>query len=218
MRLADPAHFRRIDETNIGDHSHLLAADECYFMFEYTSHKNYSYSATNNLISNLKKKPGAASTTELRYKVGAIRACAAHISGAVNLENIRTWTIVPVPPSRHKSDAAYDDRMLRICKSIASPHALDIRELVVQSQSTVAAHEVTTGLRPTVSDLLKIYSIDESLTQPAPTGILIVDDVLTAGTHYRAMHTLLLQRFPDIPINAIFIARRVFPPDELTTV
>jgi predicted amidophosphoribosyltransferase len=165
----------------------------------------------------LKKKLGA-SISELRYKAGAIRECAAHISGAVNLENLRTWTIVPVPPSKHKSENAYDDRMVRICKSIASPQALDIRELVVQSQSTVAAHEVTTGSRPTVSDLLKIYSIDESVTQPAPTGILIVDDVLTAGTHYRAMHTVLFQRFPGIPINAIFIARRVFPPDELATV
>ena len=46
-------------------------------------------------------------------------------------------------------------------------------------------------------------------------GIMIVDDVLTAGTHYRAMQTVLSQRFPGVPINAIFMARRVFPPEEL---
>jgi predicted amidophosphoribosyltransferase len=101
----------------------------------------------------------------------------------VNLENLRAWTIVPVPPSKQKSDHAYDDRMLRICKSIASPHPLDIRELVVQTQSTAAAHEITVGARPTVRELVDMYAIDELLASPLPTGILIVDDVLTAGTH-----------------------------------
>lgn len=212
--MAEPVHFRRIDETNIADHFQLEAADQCYFMFEYTSHKNYSYSATNSLISNLKKKIGSSSITELRYKAGAIKECATHISGSMNFDNLRTWTIVPVPPSKQKSDPAYDDRILRICKSLASPHPLDIRELVTQSQSIVAAHEVTAGSRPTVNDFVNIYVIDEAITQPTPTGILIVDDVLTAGTHYRAMHTVLAKRFPGVPINAIFVARRVFPPDE----
>jgi hypothetical protein len=169
-------------------------------MFEYTSGKKYDYSATNNLISNLKKKPGSSSSAELRYKADAIQQCAAWISTAVNLEALPNWTIVPVPPSKHSTDPAYDDRMLRICNLIRAKSPLDIRELVVQSASTVAAHEVGTGQRLTVSGLTELYSI-------------IVDDVLTAGTHYRAMHTVLSQRFSGVPINGIFIARRVFPPD-----
>jgi hypothetical protein len=215
VRLADYARFRRIDETNIGDHSHLVPADECYFMFEYTSHKDYSYSTTNNLISNLKKKPGGSSIAELRYKADAIQQCGGHFSGAINHDNLRNWTIVPVPPSKHKADPAYDDRMVRICKLIASSHSLDIRELITQSQSTEAAHEAASGARLTVSDLVKLYVVDEGLAQPTPRAILIVDDVLTAGTHYRAMHTVLSTRFPGVQINGMFIARRIFPPDEL---
>jgi hypothetical protein len=34
--------------------------------------------------------------------------------------------------------------------------------------------------------------------------------VLTAGTRYRAMHTVLSARFPHIPIQRIFLARRIF--------
>ena len=42
----------------------------------------------------------------------------------------------------------------------------------------------------------------------------IFDDVLTAGTHYRAMAITLGNRFPGIPIFGFFVARRVFPtPD-----
>ena len=214
-RLADRPRFRRIDETNIGDHHHLTPADECYFLFEYTAHKRYDYSVTNNLISNLKKRPGSSSIAELRYKAGAIRQSAAYIAAAVNRDRLPDWTIVPIPPSRQRADPAYDDRLLRVCKQLDAPRALDIRELVIQSQSTVAAHEAVAGQRPSVDDLLAIYQIDESIVQPVPKGLLLVDDVLTAGTHYRAMHTILSHRFPSVPIHAMFIARRVFPPDDL---
>jgi hypothetical protein len=36
--------------------------------------------------------------------------------------------------------------------------------------------------------------------------------VLTAGTHFVAMRTMLRDRFPQAPIFGFFIARRVFPP------
>ena len=48
---------------------------------------------------------------------------------------------------------------------------------------------------------------------PAPAAIAIVDDVLTAATHYRAMHTALSERLPSVPVVGFFIARRVFPND-----
>jgi hypothetical protein len=80
--------------------------------------------------------------------------------------------------------------------------------------STAAAHEAGSGERPSVEDLLAIYEIDETLAQPAPTAIGIFDDVLTAGTHYRAMEITLRNCFPGVPIFGIFIARRVFPTSD----
>ena len=55
-------------------------------------------------------------------------------------------------------------------------------------------------------------------TRPFPREIGIVDDVLTAGTHYRAMHDTLRERFPQVPIIGIFIARRVFPEPDLEAI
>jgi len=94
--------------------------------------------------------------------------------------------------------------------------APDVRALVRQAASTTASHEVGQGDRVTVEDLLDLYSIDETIAAPAPQAIGIVDDVLTAGTHYRAMHTVLAARFPNVPIIGLFVARRVFPDDPLT--
>jgi len=72
------------------------------------------------------------------------------------------------------------------------------------------------GERVSVEDLLQLYQINEPQALPPPTTIGVLDDVLTAGTHFRAMKTKLGERFPDVPITGIFIARRVFPPSDLT--
>jgi hypothetical protein len=72
-----------------------------------------------------------------------------------------------------------------------------------------AAHE--SKQRPSVDDLLRAWEIDERLAEPYPPWIGIFDDVLTAGTHFVAMRTMLRDR-PQAPIFGFFIARRVFPP------
>ena len=63
----------------------------------------------------------------------------------------------------------------------------------------------------TVEVLLGIFQIDETLTVPASQRITLVDDILTAGTQCWAMHTLLSERFPGMPIVGMFTASGVFP-------
>lgn len=57
--MANGLRLRKIDEHSRPDHFRLSGDDECFFVYEYTSRQNYSFSATNSLISNLKKKPGS---------------------------------------------------------------------------------------------------------------------------------------------------------------
>ncbi len=115
-----------------------------------------------------------------------------------------------MPPSKARDHEEYDDRMVQVVNRIQKPFPVDVRELVVQTETIRAAHESPDN-RPTVTELVNIYVVDESLADPTPQAIAVVDDVLTAGTHYRAMHQVLSGRFPDIPIVGLFIARRVFP-------
>jgi hypothetical protein len=164
-RLASGTRFRRIDDQNRGDHFNLTAADECYFLREYTSGKNYKFGETNNLISNLKKKPSQSGTRGYRYKTSAIEQCAREISaGGLSLEWLRIGTLVPVPPSKARGHPDYDDRIAQICRAIRTdpPISIDVRELVVQTKSLDAAHEIT-GSHPTVDDLLKVYLLTRHL-------------------------------------------------------
>jgi hypothetical protein len=215
-RLADAPRFQRIDETNRGDHWHVAADDECYFVFEYTSGQGYQFSATNQLISNLKKKPSQAQRPGYHYKRGAIWDCSRWLAGAINAAWLNGATLVPVPPSKAVGHADYDDRMVQICRGIPAAFAIDVRELVTQRESIDAAHESGAN-RPTVADLIALYQTDETLTAPTPQHIAVVDDVLTAGAHWRAMHHVLSERFPGVPIIGMFIARRVIPPQTSAT-
>jgi len=202
------ARFQQIDALLRPIHSYIQPDDECYFLYERTSGRDYTYSNANNLISNLKKKPSTRATGQWRHKVHAMGQCSKALSEAINAEWLETGTLVPVPPSKIVGEAEYDNRMQKICENIPVDFDIDVRNLVVQTESYNASHE--SDDRITVDELLDIYEIDEDITEPAPTAIAIVDDVLTAGVHYRAMNTILSLRFPDIPIIGIFIARRVF--------
>lgn len=206
--------FRLIDGSNIGDHACLAAGDQCFYIFEYTSGKNYKFSTTNNLISNLKKKPSKklANPQEYRYKEQAISECSACLGKAIDHEWLKTATLVPVPPSKAKNHPEYDDRMVRICEGVKAPFPVDVRELVVQRESTPAQHE-SPDEKISVDELVAKYEIDGRRTEPAPSQIAIVDDVLTAGKHFKAMSLVLQRQFPGAPIFGFFIARRVFPDE-----
>lgn len=57
-----------IDELLRRVHSHLSAEDECYSMMVYTSHRGYTYSVENSLISNFKKGLDLKGTAQWTYK------------------------------------------------------------------------------------------------------------------------------------------------------
>lgn len=198
----------QIDGSNRDDHARLTPADLCYFLYEYTSGQTWAFSGTNSLISNFKKKPSLLDANQSYYKNRAINEAAAALQTTLNPNALPNVTLVPVPGSKAPDHPDYDPRMDRVCKLIGQ--AIDVRKLVVQTVSTEAAHEAGNGERITVQELLDVYLIDEALAQPTPTTIWIMDDVLTAGTHFKAMQTILAQRFPGIPIFGIFIARRIF--------
>lgn len=211
--LAEAIRLRAIDESNICDHARLTSSDKCLFLYEYTSGTNYTASNTNSLITNLKKKPSERlSKGGYHYKGRAIEQCISDLRQALNPKWLEKATLVPTPSSRIIGDPDYDDRMEQICKGLFD--GADVRNLVRQTASTPRSHEAAPGERLTVEQLLKVYEIDEALTSPTPKQIGIFDDVLTAGTHFRAMSAKLAARFPDVRITGIFIARRIWADKE----
>src|SRR3546814_11562046 len=85
--------------------------DDCYYLFEYVSHKGPGFSRTNALIADLKIKPGdAAKDGEIR-KGQAIDRCAAVLRSALEPSWVRGTTFVPIPSSKKPDPPDHADRM-----------------------------------------------------------------------------------------------------------
>lgn len=194
----------KVDALTLPDHYYLDAQDICYYAGEYTAGEGHAYSETNQLIHNFKKSVDKRGTAQWKYKERAILQAAAIFRAAIK-EDAQV-TLVPIPPSKARSDPLYDDRMLQLLQAVCNGRYTDIRELVVQRQSLAAAHLSDT--RPTPDDLVANYRLDESLAEPVPQTIFVVDDVLTTGCHFKAVKHVLERRFPQARIVGLFIARR----------
>ena len=148
---------------------------------------------------------------EYRHKERAVIKAANELRAALNQQALAAATLVPIPPSASRHDPLYDDRITQIIRRVAfGINNPDIRELIVTRQSVAPAHQQLNA-RPSIDEILANYEIDEELVEPVPNSIVLFDDVLTAGAHFKACQRLLSERFSGVPITGVFIARRIFP-------
>ena len=202
-----PRRFTKIDDLTRPDHWYLAKDDACYFIGEYTARQPYSFSVTNQLISNFKKTMDRRGRPEWRYKGQAILQAADAFKTALKPDALDRLTFVPIPPSKAKDDPLYDDRLTQMLHAVRPNLSLDIREIIVQKTSTDAVH--ASDERPTPQQIEELYRIETTLTTPGPCFIAIVDDILTTGAHFQAAKSILSTRFPEVSVVGLFIARRV---------
>jgi hypothetical protein len=204
-----PTKLSQIDETTVGQHFLLNSTDVCYHIWEYTRRGGFSASPTNQLISNLKKKPSKIliNPREAPWKESAIGYCAQALQRMMN----RPWidgyaTLVPVPCSKIAGHPDHDDRLLRVLQKAFVGSTVDIRPLLTQSCSTTADHE--TSERQRFEELLAVTRIDESrVGAGVRQQVMVFDDVLNSGKHFKVAQQLLLQKFPAASIVGVFLAR-----------
>lgn len=201
-----------VDDLLRSDHLYLTEDDRCFFFREYTAYKGYDYSETNSLIKNFKKELDKEGTSQWKYKGKAINKIAEEFRESLKAEWFEKYTLVPIPPSKSKKDPLYDDRMVQVLKIFGQGLNLDIRELILQRESTPPFHQITP--RPPWEYLVDNYYIDENIANPEPKKVILFDDLLTEGAHFKAAQNVLEKRYPGITTRGIFIARRVYADAE----
>jgi predicted amidophosphoribosyltransferase len=197
--------LQAIDDTNRRDHHYLREEDECYFLYEYTAGKGWQGGETNQLIHNLKKKRADRGH---HHKAPAIARCAGALSSTINGEWLGRAALIPIPPSKIRTDINYDDRISQICRGIKNPGQPDVRELIEQIKSTDAFHE---GHRLRPEELRANYTFAEQHLENFPVTVGVVDDLLTTGSHFRAVKDMIKERAPDCRVVGFFVARRAIP-------
>jgi len=201
--------LQQIDDSNRSAHYYLTPADECFFVHEFTARKGYNFSPGNQFIFNFKKSPAKRLEPQYQHKLSAIRWAADFFRRLFDTQPTvyANATLVPIPPSKARNHPDYDDRMWQVVIGIAQGRGADARELIIQTGGYEAAHEAGANrIKPLALQALYRLHADP----PKPT-IILFDDVLSAGCHFRAAKSAILAAYPDRRVVGFFLARRVLP-------
>lgn len=203
--------LNRIDCLNIENHKDLDKTDECFYWCEYTAQKKYNFSEANQLIVNLKKCVSHKSEIQYSYKTKAIKTCASYFQKI----NWSSYSIIPIPPSKKRTDPLYDDRLIKILDSanelLEPKYRFDIKDIIIQNESYEPSHKLSK--RPTFEELKQRYQIENVNLNQFREKIFIFDDVLTMGSHFKAIKSLLHEKYPSKKICGLFIARSINATD-----
>lgn len=201
-----------LEKENLSDCYYLKEDDICVYLGDYTPRGGYDYSDVNQLIANLKKSIDRREMDDYKYKLSAIDRCASMIK--CFLDHILKQTtasiiIIPIPPSKSKDHELYDNRMINIAtKASQDQDRVKVIEFVEQITSTEAMHLSANRLSP-----LQLQSNYDVLSEIPDTDnvevVLIFDDVLTTGSHFKAVKNMLLNQYPNLSgkIYGLFIAK-----------
>jgi hypothetical protein len=205
-----PATLRWLDAPNRADHLFLAESDQCAYLCEYAAGLGYRGGPCNQLLRNFKCEPTIArgSLRRAHYKRQAMMTLARWLRLAVPREQAEQWTWVPVPPSRQCGDPDFDDR-LSITLSLAfRDYDLDLRRLLRQQGSTASDH----AGRPRLPEqlLYRLLQVDFAALRERPVRqrIVVFDDVLTSGKHFKCCERRLQQCLPQTPVLGLFLMRR----------
>ena len=166
----------------LGEHCYLDSSDECYFANSYECSCQHG---SRSLILSLKQGDPFA-----------IYDAAQQLTSVIPAEWIRTCTFVPMPRSCGTWNALKD-----ICRKLK---VSDVRDLLEQKRDTPSSHS---GWRPTPRERADLLRVNETQANPHPKTVVVVDDVLTTGSHFRAAKMVLQQRWPQMRVVGLFLTR-----------
>lgn len=199
----------KVDVNLIPNHNELEENDVCYYLIDYTPNLGFQGSQNNDDIINFKKCPTLKDQDQYKYKIRSISKFASYITEAFKnhpgVMNSHSW--IPIPPSKAIGDPKYDDRMVKLLNEVPILEKHNIIELIYTIHSHNSSH--TSNQRHSKSQLKKFFSIDQSLLDNCKKDIVLIDDVLTNGTHFKACCELIINFIPDARIKGLFLARRI---------
>lgn len=182
---------------------HLRPDDECFFAREYLSWRDYKASEANSLIKNFKIKPTVANyPVRLKWKRAAVQQFAQELADFLP----RDVRVCHIPTSKLPDDPEYDPRFDMLLRALhAQRQDLRIEQPFTIANSHQAAHEG--GDRAEFAGQLRWRGLHYRARD-----IVVLDDVITGGTHFKACQNLLLEHGVEMVVG-VFWAVAVTKPE-----
>jgi predicted amidophosphoribosyltransferase len=176
--------LQRLDRLDLllGEHCYLDCSDECYFLCMYDcSHQR----SLKSLVISLKQG-----------EKSAIDMAADELLNALPWDWVNRFTFVPMPSS---SGTWNPIRLL-----LSRLPRLDKRELLLQRQVTRRSCD---GWRIPPLQRSNLLFLNESQAIPKPVTVVILDDVVTTGAHFRAAKLVVRKKWPCMRVIGLFLSR-----------
>ena len=197
----------RLLKIDLFDCNYIASTDNCYYMFGYIVGQKPPYSPGNQLIRNFKKEVAKKNKpTEWRHKEAAIITVANLISKHLKLKNPDNAVFVPIPPSKSKDSAEYDDRLVQALIKVKEQIGIDYQDVLSMRQSLIPAHLSSENRSP--EKYIENIEVDSRVNLDGKL-IIIFDDVITSGAHFKACQTVLKKQYPNAKIYGLFLGRSI---------
>lgn len=205
--------LKELTVNEVPRHADLSSEDQCFYWRKYNV--RFKDKERNKIIWDFKITPSQInSRPNLKQdKEYAIRTLANEMINIFiergTLDVLSTMTFVPIPSSKLPAHSEYDDRLFRLLTLVGErvKNGIDIRNLISQRESTLAFHE-RKGSRLNVNDLMNLYTINSEYLDKIQKTIVIFDDLLTKGTHFKAAQNVIKGKIGNNSnIIGLFIAR-----------
>lgn len=206
--------WTQVDRVACVDRTYITPDDQCFY---YLQRDSLGYSAgpradANSLIINFKKKPEVIRSDERQahYKQQAIEFFTSAVldffqQNAKLLDDCEVF-LVPIPTSKPRGDADYDNRMDELCRIVGDSLSwVDYAPILDTRCDLGAAHEGNISREPECIKQNMVFS-DRNPDFRIPNVIFFIDDVLTTGAHYAACRDMINSAYPGVPIFGLFLS------------
>jgi len=172
--------------------------DLCYYFLEKEA-EGFDHSKANNLVYNFKKPVDRKGRHDWKYKVRAIHLFTKMLC---SIKYPKNTTIIPAPTSKPRHHAQWDSRIddavdgIRRCN-----HAVAVEKALDTKMPHTPAHS---GGSRNIAEIQNNTSYIP--LQSRPEWIILVDDVLTTGAHFRAWKEILVRHNPGSKVIGLFLA------------
>lgn len=207
--------FITLEEEDIDKYEHIDISDSIVYLQEYSSGLGFTTEG-NSIIYNIKKSPDTKGTPQWEYKERDMNYVAKIIASAMDRLATEDKNIywIPVPPSKIETHELFDDRMNQMlvkAKVLSNnPYNIIINNIYQTANREASS---TTNKRRGVEALKVLeaqYRMRDIPDYNSESDVIVVfDDVLTSGCHFKAIKNVILKTYPNAKIGGVFIARTV---------
>jgi phosphoglycolate phosphatase-like HAD superfamily hydrolase/predicted amidophosphoribosyltransferase len=178
-----------------------------YFCRSRLKGKWYS-SYANSLIKNLKMSE--TSSTQRTFKLVACDKMATELVHLIRTLNLPGLTVAFIPSSKQKTDPVYDKRFDYVAGYLRQK-GIAVAEPIMTRTSHQAVHSDEDSFADRAPSAIRENLDWKGFEGEAPANLLLVDDVMTSGGHFRACSELIKENAPPVNIVGAFWTVQISP-------